>query len=170
MGIRLEHIISIIVVLILVSFFFINIEQKSQQKSETTKEMTFTDTRLIEVDTQKLLGLAHSRYGVYENKALTLNDIVYHTDKINLLRAQKGIYSGEYLHLEGNVTLDQKEGFDYTAQSATYNQKSQVLTIESPFEAHLNENTISGTNLIYNMKDKTITGQKIKAVVYTLEK
>ncbi|MDM5270619.1 LPS export ABC transporter periplasmic protein LptC [Sulfurovum sp. zt1-1] len=170
MGLRLEYIISIIVALIFVSFFLINIEQKSRQKNESTKQLAFSDTRLIEVDTQKILGLAHSRYGVYENKTLILSDIIYHTDTVNLLQAQKGIYKGDYLFLEGNVTLNQKNGFDYTAQKAAYNQKSEVLSIESPFEAHMNKNIISGINLVYNMKEKKITAQKIKAVVFTLEK
>jgi hypothetical protein len=170
MGIRLEYIITIIIGFILVSFFLINIEQKSLKKSEFTKELTFRDTRLIEVDTQKILGLAHSRYGEVEKKVLTLSDIVYHSDTVNLLRAKKGIYVGDYLQLEGNVTLNQKEGFYYKAQKATYNKKSELLTIDSPFEAYLNENVISGKNLIYDMKKKKITAQKIKAVVYTLEK
>lgn len=170
MDIRLEHIISTIIGLILISFFLIKIDQKSLQKSENGKQLTFSDTRLIEVDTQKILGLSHSRFGEVENKTLTLSDIVYHTDRVNLLRAKKAIYEGDFLQLEGNVTLNQKEGFDYMAERATYNKKSQILTIESPFEAHLNENTISGTNLVYDMKAKTVTAQHIKAVVYTLEK
>lgn len=170
MGIRLEHIITIVIGLILVSFFLIKVDQKSLEKSESSKELSFSDTRLIEVDTQNMLGLAHSRYGEVENKRLTLSDIVYHTDKVNLLRAQKGIYEGDYLILEGNVTLNQKEGFDYTAEKAVYNKKSQILTIDSSFEAHLNENKISGTYLVYNVKEKTVTGQNIKAEVYTLEK
>jgi hypothetical protein len=89
MGIRLEYIITIIIGFILVSFFLINIEQKSLKKSEFTKELTFRDTRLIEVDTQKILGLAHSSYGEVEKKVLTLSDIVYHSDTVNLLRAKK---------------------------------------------------------------------------------
>lgn len=68
MGIRLEHIISIVIGLIVVSFFLIEIEPESPVKSENTKELAFTDTRLIEVDTHKILGLAHSRYGEYEKK------------------------------------------------------------------------------------------------------
>lgn len=105
-----------------------------------------------------------------KRKTLRLREIVYHTDAVNLLRAQLGTYKGDYLYLEGNVTLNQKEGFDYKAQKATYNKKSQILTIDSPFEVHLNENIISGTNLIYDTKEKTVIGKKVKAVLYTLEK
>ncbi|MFT7879976.1 MAG: hypothetical protein ABXS91_06210 [Sulfurimonas sp.] len=170
MGIRLESIIAIIIGLILVSFFLIKIDQPSLQKSDESKELTFRDTRLIEVDTKKILGLAHSRYGEVEERTLRLNGIVYHTERVNLLRAQKGRYQGDYLYLEGNVTLNQKEGFDYRAQKATYNKKHEILTIDSLFEAYLNENIISGENLVYDMKKKKITGQNIKAVLYTLEK
>lgn len=170
MGIRLESIIATIIGLILVSFFLIKVEQPSLQKSDESKELTFTDTRLIEVDTKNILSLAHSRYGEAEEKALTLSDIVYHTDRMNLLRAQKGRYQGDYLYLEGNVTLNQKEGFDYRAQKATYNKKRQILTIDSLFEAQLDENTISGENLVYDVKKKKSTAYKIKAVLYTFEK
>ena len=170
MGIRLESIIAVIIGLILVSFFLIKIDQHALQTSSESKELSFRDTRLIEVDTEKILGLAHSRYGEVEKKILTLNDIVYHTERVNLLRAQKGVYRGDYLYLEGNVTLNQKEGFEYRAERAIYDKERQILTIDSLFEGELNENTISGENLVYDMKKKRVTGQKINAVLYTLEK
>lgn len=170
MGIRLEHIIAIVTGLIVMGFFLIDIEPESREKSTNTKELVFANTRLIEVDTQRMLGLAHSRYGEVEKKTLRLYEIVYHTDRVNLLRAQKGTYQGDYLQLEGNVTLNQKEGFDYKAEKATYNKESQILTIDSPFEAHLNENVITGKNLVYEMKEKSATAQKVKAVLYTAEK
>jgi len=170
MGIRLEYIITALIGLVVMSFFLIKIEPESREKSENTRELAFEDTRLIEVDTQRILGLAHSRYGEYEKKRLRLYEIVYHTDAVNLLRAQQATYRGDDLELEGNVTLNQKEGFDYKAQRARYDKKSQVLTIDSPFEAHLNKNIITGTDLVYDMKEKRVTAQRIKAVLYTMEK
>ena len=170
MGIRLEHIITLAIVLVVMGFFLIDREPKSQEKSTHTKELVFANTRLIEVDTQRMLGLAHTQYGEVEKKTLRLYEIVYHTDRVNLLRAKIGTHRGDYLQLEGNVTLNQKAGFDYRAERATYNKKSQILTISSPFEAHLNKNMIIGTNLVVEMKEKSATAQKIKAVLYTAEK
>jgi len=170
MGIRLEYIITALIALVVMSFILIKVEPLSKEKSENTRELVFEDTRLIEVDTQRILGLAHSRYGEYAEKELKLYEIVYHTDRINLLRAEQGVYRGDYLELEGNVTLNQKEGFDYRAQRASYNKKSQVLTIDSPFEAHLNENIITGTDLVYDVKTKSATAKRVNAVLYTLEK
>ena len=57
--------------------------------------------------------------------------MVYHTDSINLLRSDKGIYKDDIIYLEGNVTLNQKEGFDYKAQKAHYNQQSGIFRITS---------------------------------------
>ena len=170
MGIKLEYIIFIFIGLVLISFLLIEIEPKPLQEKSQTKEMAFTDTRFIEVDTDKIIGLAHSRYGEYEKKALTLEGITYHTDNVNLLQAQKGIYQGDDIYLEGNVTLNQKEGFDYTAQKAVYNKKSEVLNIDSPFKAFLRDNVITGESLVYDMKKKEAVGYNVKAVVYTLKK
>ncbi|MFA7027450.1 MAG: hypothetical protein WC163_05655 [Sulfurovum sp.] len=170
MGVRLEYIITALIALVVTSFFLIKVEPVSREKSGNTRELAFGDTRLIEVDTQRILGLAHSRYGEYAEKELKLYEIVYHTDRINFLRAEQAVYRGDYLKLEGNVTLNQKEGFDYMAQRASYNKKSQVLTIDSSFEAHLNKNIITGTDLVYDMKEKSATAQRVKAVLYTLEK
>jgi lipopolysaccharide assembly outer membrane protein LptD (OstA) len=170
MGVRLEYIITALIALVVTSFFLIKVEPVSREKSGNTRELAFGDTRLIEVDTQSMLGLAHSRYGEYAEKELKLYEIVYHTDMINFLRAEQAVYHGDCLELEGNVTLNQKEGFDYRAQRASYDKKNRILTIDSPFEAHLDENIITGTDLVYNLQEKSATGKRVKAVLYTLEK
>lgn len=170
MGIKLEYIIFIFIGLVLISFFLIEIEPKAHIEKSHTKELTFIDTRFIEVDTDKILGLAHSRYGEYEKKALALEGITYHTDSVNLLQAKKGIYRGDDIYLEGNVTLNQKVGFDYTAQKAVYNKKSEILRINSPFKAFLRDNVIRGESLVYDLKKKEAVGYNVNAVVYTPKK
>lgn len=170
MGIRLEYIILIFIGLVLISFILIEIDPTPQKEKSHSKELAFTDTRFIEVDTDKILGLAHSRYGGYEKDTLTLEGIIYHTDRVNLLKANKGTYQGDEIYLEGNVTLNQREGFDYSAQKAVYNKKSEILKIDSPFKAYLRDNVITGQSLIYDMQKKEAVGYNVKAVVYTLKK
>lgn len=170
MGIRLEYILSLFVGLVLISFFWVDIEPKTDRVKTHTKELTFMDTRFIEVDTDRILGLAHSKTGEYEKKTLTLNEITYHTDKVNLLRAEKGVYQGDMIFLEGNVTLNQKEGFDYIAQKASYNKESQILKIDSSFKAFLRDNVINGESLVYDMQKKEALGYDVDAIVYTLKK
>ena len=170
MGIRLEHIIFIFIGMVFISFLLIKIEPKPHIEKPHSKELTFTDTRFIEVDTHKIIGLAHSLSGEYEKNTLTLSGITYHTDSVNLLRAEKGIYTGDEIYLEGNVTLHQKEGFDYTAQKAIYNKYTQILIIDSPFRAHLRDNVIEGESVVYDMKKKEALGHNVNAAVYTLKK
>ncbi len=99
-----------------------------------------------------------------------MENLRYSTDSIKELRAKRGIYKGDKIYLDHNITVNQKVGFDYTAEHAIYDKKTEMLDITSPFTAIMNENIIHGNSLRYDTKNKKAFATDIDAVVYTKEK
>ncbi|WP_295417758.1 hypothetical protein [Sulfurovum sp.] len=170
MGLKLEIILIVAIAAIVGGSYMVKFTNDTSNKKSPTKELEFTETTFIEVDTNKTLGRAFSTYGIRDAGVLTLYDLKYHTDNIRLLRSKKGIYKGNKIYLDGNITVDQKEGFDYRAQHAVYDKKTQILDITSAFTAVMNKNIIHGNTLRYDTQKKEAFAKQIDAVVYTAEK
>lgn len=170
MGIRLEIILPLIVSLIVAAIFLVKIDTYDYKKQKSTKELEFNETTLMEVDTNRTLGLAHCNHGIYENSVWTLSKVTYYTDSIEYLKADKAAYQEDTVYLDGNVTLYQRGGYHYETQHAVYHKKKEEIEITSPFTATLGENIIRGDWLLYKIKQKEGFARKINAVVYTNEK
>ncbi len=170
MGLKLETLITVLIVAILSVTLMIKFTHKSSNGEHFSKELEFTDTTLIEVDTSTMQGRAFGSYGVRNAGVLTLYNIKYHTKNIELLRAKKGTYKGNKLYLDGNITVNQKEGFDYSAEHAIYDKKTKILDITSAFTGIMDKNRIHGYTLRYDAQKKEAFGKRINAVIYTTEK
>jgi hypothetical protein len=170
MAIRLEWIISALIVLILGASYFVKLSDDEGHRPESTKELEFHDTSLIEVDQHGMLGDASAVTGVMERGVLHLKYLRYHTDTIRLLRADSATLEEEHLYLDGNISLEQKEGFRYQADDAIYNKRTKILHVTSPFKATLEKNVIEGRALVYDTLHKEATASMIDAVIYTSRK
>lgn len=135
-----------------------------------TKEMEFTYTTFTEVDTKKLQGRAYGTNGVRDNGILTINHLVYETEDIESLVADKGTYMGNNIYLEGNVVLEQKSGYTYETEQAEYNQKSEIINITAPFVARRDNNIMHGDTLRYDTQKKEAYATIVDATVYTIDK
>jgi len=170
MGLKLEMLIAIAIVAILSLTFMVKFTHKPSNGKLFTKELEFTNTTLTEVDTVTMQGRAFGTYGIRDAGVLILHNLRYHTKNIELLRAKKGTYKDDKIYLDGKITLNQKEGFDYSAEHAIYDKKTKILDITSAFTGVMDRNTIHGYTLRYDMQKKEAFGKRIDAVVYTTEK
>ena len=158
------------IVLLISGSLFVKLGNAPKQRKAFTKDLEFTHTTFIEVDTQKMQGWAFGTYGVRDKGILTLDNIVFHTDNIDSLIAKKGKYIKEVLYLDGDVVMQEKNGYTYNTQHANYNQKTEILNITAPFTAVRDENVMKGKTLRYDTVKKEAFGTKVDAVLYTTEK
>jgi len=170
MGLKLQTVLIVTIVAILALTLSVEIKNSKGIEKAFNKEMEFTDTIFREVDTEKIQGVAFATYGIRNAGILTVDNLRYHTDSIERLTAKKGRYIGERIFLDYNITVHQKEGFDYKTEHAVYNQKTEVLDILSPFSAVINGNIFHGKTLRYHSKTKEAFATMVDAVVYTKEK
>lgn len=170
MGIKLEYILISIIVVIVGFVASLEIANVKHEKEPAGKELEFTNTTFVEVDTNKTQGTAFGTYGVRIGGVLTIDNLRYHTDSIKLLRALKGTYKGDEVYLDGNISVNQKKGFDYYAEHGVYNKKTEILHITSKYRAYMNENVIYGDTLIYDMRKKISWSKDPDALLYTAEK
>jgi len=170
MGIKLEHIIIIGIVGIIIGAFMIKVRNAPPPVKGFTKELEFTDTTLIEVDTENLKTRAYLTYGVRDRGILTINDLVYMSDNIESLSANNGVYYGDKLYLDGDVVLQEQGGYKYDTQHAIYNQKNEILYITAPFVGVKGQNIIKGESLHYDLRKKKAFGKTVGTVFYTPDK
>lgn len=170
MGLKLEWAIGLVIVAILSVSFKIKVSNNENNNTLFTKELEFSDTTFIEVDTNKTEGVAYSKYGVRDNSILVLHDFQYETSHIELLSAQTATYKKNEIYLDTNIVVNQKEGFRYRAEHAVFHKNTEILHITSPFTAMMNKNIIKGNNLYYYTRKKEIYATNITATVYTAKK
>jgi len=170
MGLKIEFVLTFVIVMILVGSFTFKVNGSSTHIKSLTKEMEFTNTTFTEVDTQKLQGRAYGTHGVRDAGVLTIDNLFYQTDVIESLVANKATYIEDIIYLEGNVILDQNNGARYETEQAEYNKKSEILNITAPFVATRDDNIVHGDTLRYDTQKKEVYATIIDAIIYTIEK
>jgi len=170
MGIRLEYVLILTLLVTIGVTTMVKLTNTTRNELVSTKELEFSDTTFIEVDREQMQARSFSTNGVRDAGVLRLKNLTYHTNNIELLLANDGTYNADTLYLDGNVSLQEKEGFLYTTEHAKYNQKTEILDITSAFTAKMNQNIIKGKTLHYNALKKEVNATKIDAIIYTTEK
>ncbi len=170
MGLKLEAVCIVAIVAIVTGAMTLEVDNSAIKNTIFTKELEFTNTTFTEVDTQKLQGRAYGTYGIRNSGVLTLDNLVYFTENIKYLIANKGKYVGDVLTLTGDVEMEEKVGYHFDTQHAIYNQETEILDVRSPFVATSGINIIKGDTLVYHTRKKEAYGTNIDAVVYTAEK
>jgi len=170
MELRLETVSLLAIVVIVTGALTLEIDNRAKKNVIFTKELEFTNTTFTEVDTKKLQGRVYGTYGVRDNSVLNIDNVVYFTDTIKYLIADKGQYVGDVLNLNGNVILEEQQGYNYKTQQASYNQKTEILNVTAPFVATSGKNIFKGDTLVYNTRIKDAYGTNVDAVYYTAEK
>jgi hypothetical protein len=170
MGLRIELILVVTIITIIGGSFTMKLNDNADKIKPFTKEMEFTNTTFTEVDTKKLQAHAYGTHGVRDDGILTIKNLVYRTETIEALIANRGTYMGNIIYLEGDVVMDDTNGYVYETQQAEYDQLTEVLNITAPFVATKGKSVIKGDTFTYYTKKEEVYGTKIDAVVYTVDK
>ena len=170
MGLKIEWVLLVAIVVIVGGSFTIKLNDNANKHKSFTKELEFTYTTFTEVDTKKLQARAYGTSGMRDDGVLTINELVYQTETIESLVAKRGTYMGSVVYLEGDVVMDDTDGYTYETQQAEYNQETEILNITAPFVARREGNSIKGDTLTYDTRKKEVYGTIIDAIVYTVEK
>ena len=158
------------IVMIISASLLLELSDTGNQSKAFSKDLEFTNTTFIEVDTQKMQGWVYSSYGIRDKGVLTLDNVVFHTDNIDSLIGKKGKYRKDVLYLDGDVVMEETDGYTYKTQHANYNQKTEILKITSPYTAVRGKDVMKGKTLRYDTAKKEAFGTRIDAVIYTTEK
>jgi len=170
MGLKTELLLFFAIVLIVFGSFNIKLGEAQKDKKPFTKELEFTSTTFTEVDTKKLQAKAYGTYGVRDDGVLVIDNLVYQTDTIKSLVANQGTYKGAIIYLEGDVLMDDNNGYHYETQQAEYNQESEILDITAPFVATNVEKIFKGDTLQYNTRTEEVFSTIVDVILYTQDK
>lgn len=170
MGIRTEIILVLLIVVVVVGSFNVELNTTVEEQKLFTKEMDFTNTTFREVDTKSLQAIAYGTHGVRDAGVLTIKNLIYSTDIVKSLIADKGTYIGSIIYLEGKVVFKDMQGYHCASEQAEYDQQTEILNITSPYIATRAKNRVFGDTMTYNTRTKEAYGTVIDAIVYTVDK
>ena len=170
MAIRLEWIIILATIFVVLLSLMVDPKSERGVAKRATKELSFLDTTMIEVNRIGLLSKARASKGVRDAGVLHMANFSYSNRNIDALYADSARVKQEEIYLDYNITVHQKEGYDYEAEHAVYNKKSKILKIPSAFKAVIEKNVITGSSLIYDSVKKEAFATMINAELYTQER
>lgn len=170
MGIRLEFVLITMVIGIISGSLMLKLRNAPVSTATFTKEAEFTDTTLIEVDTENMKNSMYGTYGVIDNRVLTLHNLVYQGNNIEYISAKEGRLDGDMLYLDGDVVIQEEDGYKYDTQHAIYNRGTEILNITSPFVGVKEKNVIKGESLEYDTRQKKAYGTTVDTIFYTPDK
>ncbi len=90
MGIKLEFVLIIAIIGLIAGSLMLKLRNIPVPTQIWTKEVEFTNTTLIEVDTNDMKSRVYTTHGVRDKGVLTLDNIVYLGDSIESLSANRG--------------------------------------------------------------------------------
>lgn len=170
MGIRLEFVLITAVIGIISGSLTLKLGDVPVSSKRFTKEIEFTNTTLIEVNTADMKNRMYTTYGVMDKGVLTLANIVYEDGSIESMYADEGRIEGDMLYLDGNVLMQERGGYRYETQHAVYNKKEEILNITAPFIGVKDKNVIKGESLEYDMPKRKAYGTTVDTIFYTPDK
>ncbi len=171
MGLRLEWLLTISIVAIVSISFSLKLKNSHTKNSSFSKELEFVDTTFTQVDTAHMLNQTYATYGIrYRDGVLNMRNIKYHNDSIKYLYAKNGKLVKDFIYLDNDVFMKDRNGSEYRTQHAYYNQKDKILYIVSPFTISRGKNIFRGDKLVYNTYLKDISAKKIVGIFYTPQK
>lgn len=80
----------------------------------------------------------------------------------NTLNADKGEYKNKIFYFKGNVNF-QRQDLNFTSETLRYDTENKVLTCQTPFIAWNLKTKINGEKFFYNINEKTLIIDKVKA-------
>ena len=166
MGIRAEWITFIMILIMLGVSFLFDVKQRKAQNQTFHKEFEVYHSVTVEVDKNMVTSKLYSDYGIKESGVLTLTNLKYIGNSVEMLKASSGRFIKENIYLDNNVTVLQANGYYYEGEHAVYNKLTEFLYVTSPFTAYINNSIIKGVELVYDKKGQVATANKINAIFY----
>lgn len=156
--------VGIIASLLTIFFLFNPLDIKKQNFKEIPV-FELESFKLIELNDKGLTTVMNGLKGVrYKDRYVVYNiDYTDNTKKYlaNMI-ADRGVYKGKIIDLEGNILYSKEDGISFSTQKAIHNKSTNTVIASTPYVAYIGENKITGSYVEYNnvlgiVKSKNIT-------------
>jgi LPS export ABC transporter protein LptC len=166
MVLRIEYLLFLGLLLLILSIWGIHPSSQSAIEATGDKEILFQNFSLIEVKEkeigQKLFASETIKYTTHlDFKEINLSDEFGHN-----IQAKEGVYKDDIIVMKEHIRLTRIDGLSFSTEYLTYNLKTKKMDTLSPFILKLNESSIKGSNLKFDMNGKEIRADKIEAHIY----
>lgn len=155
----------------MIYFFFKPMDLKQTQEKEMA-QFSLEKFTLSELSQDGLTTKMDGSSAVRYSDRYIVNDIEFTDNSKEFLasmKAKKGLYKGDVVHLEGDVSFQRDDGLRFFSQNVVYNNKKDILYTDVEYIAYIGESYITGTKISFDNNKGTIKSKKIYAV-YNLEK
>lgn len=143
---------SIFIGLFMIYFLFEPLNQKNSKHGEIPL-LELKNFKLTELNKEGLSSALNASVGFrYKNRYILekLNFTDSNEKYITNIHANKGIYRGNSLKLNGNVKYFREDGIIFDTQNAKYNKKTKIITSSEKYIAYIGDNKVTGSSFMYN--------------------
>jgi len=167
MAIRIYSLLIIIfIVLLSILFLFRPISEKESSKKDVP-QLEIKNFKLYEVDQLSVKTMASAPRALkYKDRYKLYNLLLKQkaNKQSTTIRAKYGVYKNHCIHVEGGVIVSRDDGVEFKSDEADFNQTSQIITTQKKFTFSQKNNSFSGANLLYRIKDKSIKATNIVGI------
>jgi len=116
-----------------------------------------------------LLGSSSKRY----RDRYTVKDMDYtdNSDKyIANMLAKNGLYKGNIVNLDGNVTYTREDGLSFKSDRAKYNKTTSIVSTDTHYTSHKGDNIVIGSSVEYNNITNKMKSSNVRATYQLKER
>jgi len=85
----------------------------------------------------------------------------YSKDFISSMKADKALYKGDIIDLEGNVSYSREDGLAFVSPTLHYDTQTSIATTSDKFIAYKGKSIMEGKTLKYNSKRNMLHSKNI---------
>ncbi len=149
----------------MIFFLFEPLSQKNSNPGEIPL-LELKNFKLTELDKEGLSSALTASVGFrYKNRYILeqLNFTDSNGQFITNIKANNGLYKGDFLKLNGDIAYFREDGMIFNTQSANYNKKTKIITSSEEYIAYIGDNKVTGSSLMYNNALGKLTSKNIVA-------
>jgi len=166
MALRIESILIIGIGLVFALLLFQDKSGVDAIESNSSKEFSFNNFSLIEITPKGVENRLSAKEAIKYTTHFELQEINITYKNTQHLLATKATYQDNFIYLDQSVLFKRDDGLEFKTEKLEYSIKSKKLYADKSFYIDMNESHIAGENLQYDLDDKNISAQEIRAMIY----
>ena len=166
MVLRVESILIIGIGLVFALLLFQDESSVDAVESNSSKELSFNNFSLIEITPKGVENRLSAKEAIKYTTHFELQEINITYKNTQHLLAAKATYQDDFIYLDQSVLFKRDDGLVFRTEKLEYSIKSKKLYADESFYIDINGSRIAGKNLQYDLDDKNISAQKIRATIY----
>ena len=166
MAVRIEYILIVVFALLLVAVFGFTPTSRVAISGKSEKEVQFENFQLFNLREKESSQTIRATSAVKYNTYINFNNVNVRNDLGDMIVSDKARYEDDLLYMNSNVKVSRNNGMKFSTESLNYDLKKKMITTLKPFLLEVNQSTIRGEALVFEVEKNIISAHNINASIW----